>query len=128
MTGSPLERATLQSRIRSLVFAADHQRLNVIDELIAAGTPVEAVDAEWGRQTLWTAASNGRPASVRRLLEHGADPNLRDKDGLTALDPCQPEHRSLESPDHDEVDAILRPLHRELTYAQSHVARARPPA
>lgn len=106
----PLERATLQSKIRALVLAADHQRLNVIDQLIAAGTPVDAVDAEWGRQALRTAAHHGRPASVRRLLEHGADPNLRDKDGLTALDLCQPEHRYLDSPGHDEVDAILRPL------------------
>ncbi len=36
----PLERASLQSRIRALVFAADHQRLDVIDQLIEAGTSV----------------------------------------------------------------------------------------
>jgi ankyrin repeat protein len=106
----PLERSTLQSRIRALVFAADHQRLQVIDRLIAAGTPIDAVDAEWDRQALRTAANHGRPASVRRLLDHGADPNLRDRDGLTALDLCQPEHRYLDNPGHDEVDAILRPI------------------
>jgi ankyrin repeat protein len=108
----PLERSTLQSRIRALVFAADHQRLDVIDRLIGASTPVDAADAEWGRQALRTAANHGRPASVRRLLEHGADPNLRDEDGFTALDLCQPERRYLDGPGHDEVDAILRRITR----------------
>jgi ankyrin repeat protein len=74
----PLGRLTIQSRISALVFAADHQRLNVIDQLVEAGTPVNEADAEWERLPLHTAAGNGRPASVRRLLAHGADPNLRD--------------------------------------------------
>jgi len=49
ITGWPLARFTLESRIRALVFAADHQRLEVIDQLVAAGTPVNQADAEWGR-------------------------------------------------------------------------------
>ena len=100
----------LQARIRALVFAADHQRLPVIDQLLDAGTPVDAFDEIWGRQALRIAAQNGRPASVRRLLERGADPNLRDKEGLTALDWCQPDRRYLDGPGHPEVEAILRPL------------------
>ena len=102
--------ATLQARIRALVFAADHQRLPVIDELLDAGTPVDGFDEVWGRQALRIAAQNGRPASVRRLLERGADPNLRDKDGLTALDWCRPGRRYLDGPGHAEVEAILQPL------------------
>jgi hypothetical protein len=78
ITGWPLARFTHQSRIRALVFAADHQRLDVIDQLVEAGTPVNEADAEWERLPLHTAAGNGRGASVRRLLAHGADPNLRD--------------------------------------------------
>ena len=90
ITGWPLARFTVQSRLRALVFAADHQRLEVIDQLIAAGTPVNEPDAEWGRLPLHTAAGNGRPASVRRLLAHGADPDLRDpKNNRTALEECQ---------------------------------------
>jgi ankyrin repeat protein len=58
--------------------AADHQRLEVIGQLVAAGTPVNQADAEWGRLPLHVAAGNGRSASVRRLLAHGAEPNLRD--------------------------------------------------
>ncbi len=46
ITGWPLARFTHQSRIRALVFAADHQRLDVIDQLIEAGTPVNEADAE----------------------------------------------------------------------------------
>jgi ankyrin repeat protein len=102
----------LQARIRALTFAADHQRLAVIDQLIDAHTPVDAIDEMFGRHALRLAAQNGRPRSVRRLLEHGADPNLRDKHGRTALDLCQPACRYLDNPGHDEVDAILRPLDR----------------
>jgi uncharacterized protein len=102
----------LQARIRALVFAADHQRLRVIDQLIDAGTPVDAVDEVWGRQPLRIAAQNGRPASVRRLLRRSADPNLRDDKGLTALDWCRPGRRYLDGPGHVEVEAILAPLTR----------------
>jgi hypothetical protein len=103
VTGWPLARFTRQSRIRALVFAADHQRLEVIDQLVAAGTPVNEADAEWQRLPLRTAAGNGRAASVGRLLAHGADPNLRDPEHhRTPLEEC------LDSPGHDEVEAILR--------------------
>jgi uncharacterized protein len=103
----------LQARIRALTFAADHQRLPVIDPLIDAQTPVDAVDELFGRQALRLAAQNGRPRSVRRLLDHAANPNLRDEHGHTALDLCQPGRRYLDNPGHDEVDAILRPLTSE---------------
>jgi hypothetical protein len=109
VTGWPLARFTHQSRLRALVFAADHQRLDVIDQLIQAGTPVNEADAEWGRLPLHTAAGNGRAASVRRLLSHGADPNLRDpRHHRTPLEECQP----ADSPERGEVEAILRPLTR----------------
>jgi ankyrin repeat protein len=91
------------ARVRALVMAADHQRLDVIDELIAVGTPVDAVDEAFGGHPLRQAAGNGRPASVRRLLDHGADPNLRDERGRTPLDLCR-------DGGHDEVEAILAPL------------------
>jgi len=107
ITGWPLGRFTLQSRLRALVFAADHQRLEVLDRLIEAGPPVNEADPEWGRLPLHTAAGNGRAASVRRLLAHGADPNLRDPGHH-----CTPleESQQGDSPGHREVEAILRPL------------------
>jgi len=107
IAGWPLVRFTLESRLRALVFAADHQRLEVIDQLVEADTPVNQADAEWGRLPLHTAAANGRAASVRRLLAHGADPNLRDPEHhRTPLEECQLE----DSPAHREIDAILQPL------------------
>lgn len=111
ISGWPLGRFTLQSRLRALVFAADHQRLEVIDQLVAAGTPVNQADAEWQRQPLHVAAGSGRPASVRRLLAHGADPNLRDPtQHRTPLEWCPSE---ADSPEDNEVKAILRPLTRD---------------
>jgi ankyrin repeat protein len=112
VTGWLTPEADQQARIRALVFAADHQRLDVVDQLIDADTPVDAADEVWGRQALRVAAQHGRPASVRRLLERGADPNVRDQEGLTALDWCQPERNYLDGPGHREVEAILRPLTR----------------
>ena len=111
VTGWPLGRYTLQSRLRALVFAAQYQRLEVIDQLIAAGTPVNEPDAEWGRLSLHTAAGDGQAASVRRLLAHGADPDLRDPlHNRTALEESQVPNRPPDSPAHNEVEAILRPV------------------
>ena len=62
----------LQARIRALVMAADHERLTVIDELLASGTPIDASDATWGRQALRVARENDRSASVAHLLRRGA--------------------------------------------------------
>jgi uncharacterized protein len=102
----PLGRMTRQSRIRALVFAADHQRLDVIDQLVAGGTPVNEADAEWQRMPLHTAAKNGRPASVRRLLAHGADPDVREPEHhRTPLEECQPGNRYLDGPGHAEGPA-----------------------
>jgi uncharacterized protein len=104
------EEAPLDARIRALVMAADHQRLDVIDRLIAAGTPVDAVDEAFGGHPLRQAAGNGRPASVRRLLAHGADPNLRDEEGRTPLDLCRRQRAADDTPGRGEVEAILGPL------------------
>lgn len=101
----------LQARTRALVMAADHQRLPVIDQLIAAGTPVDAEDEQYGRQAPRIAAKTGRPASVRRLLAHGADPNHRDPTHhRTALEWSGPEQRYLDGPGHAEVEAVLTPV------------------
>ena len=74
--------------VRALVMAAQHQRLDIIDRLIAAGVPVDATDPAFGGHP-WTAASDGRPASVRRLLDHGADPDLRDPETGLPLELCR---------------------------------------
>lgn len=97
-----------QERVRALVMAADHQRLDVIDQLLDAGTPVDATDVRWGRQALRQAAVNGRVASVRHLIARGADPNHRDPvEHRTALAWCRLHNTS---PDHAQVEAILVPI------------------
>ena len=105
--------ATDDARVRALVMAADHRRIEVIDRLIEAGVPVDGVDPVWGGHPLRTAATNGRAASVRRLLEHGADPNLRDDDGRTPLELCRRARPGEGSHAYDEVETILAPLVEE---------------
>jgi ankyrin repeat protein len=108
-------------RVRALVMAADHQRLAVIDQLLDAGTPIDAEDELYGRQALRVAAQNGRLASVRHLLERGADPDHRDPGhGRTALEWCQPGLRYLDNSGHELVDAILRPVTRMASDANDH--------
>jgi hypothetical protein len=52
-------------------------------------------------------ARDGQAASVRRLLAHGADPNLRDPaHHRTPLEEAQ----NGDSPGHREIQALLRPL------------------
>jgi len=58
-------------RVRALTMAAGHDRVEVIRQLLAAGTPVDAVDA-WGYTALRAATENGRDAAVAVLLEAGA--------------------------------------------------------
>ena len=98
----------LQPRIRALVMAADHERLDVIDALVAAGTPVDAEDEVFRRHPLRLAAANGRRRSVRALLAHGADPMLADDDGRTPLDHCLAGRSDAVDPaGHDAVAAML---------------------
>lgn len=64
-----------------------------------------------GGHPLRTAAS-GRPASVHRLLAHGADPNLRAPEhGRTPLDWCRRSYAAARpSPGHEQVERLLEPL------------------
>lgn len=104
----PLHRIDQQTRIRGLVMAADHQRLEVIDDLVAAGTPIDDADEAFGRHPLRLAAANGRPASVHALLAKGADPNLRDGHGFSPLDHCRRSRsRATDIEPYDEIEAVL---------------------
>lgn len=68
--------------------AADHERLDVIDQLLQAGTPIDAVDP-WGRQALRLAAGNGRGRQRPAAARPRADPNQRDDRNLIALEWCR---------------------------------------
>jgi len=111
LTGWPVAEAPQETRILALIMAAQHERVNAVNQLVAVGTPVDAVDVAWGRHALRVAAEHGRPESVRTLLAHGADPSLRDWQGRTALDLCRSgaaNHPGRAG--HAQVEAILEAL------------------
>ena len=89
--------------------AADHQRLEVIDALLEADTPIDAEDETFGRQALRLAAERGRARSVEHLLGRGADVHHRDTvKGRTALYWCRRTAKRTQFPSgHQEVDKIL---------------------
>lgn len=109
LTGWPVDKATDDDRLLALIMAADHQRLDVIDVLLHAGTPVDAEDETYGRQALRLAAERGRAQSVAHLLARGAD--LRHRDpvrGHTALYWCRRSAKKIQLPSsHEEVDTML---------------------
>ena len=63
--------ANLGPAYRVVTLAAGHDRIGVIDGLLVAGTPVDAVDA-WGSTALQAATENSRSASIAALVAAGA--------------------------------------------------------
>ena len=103
-----VEDADEQARLRALVMAADHQRLDVIDVLVAAGTALDEADAVWGRHPLRLAAEGGRDRAVTHLLALGADPQGIDGDGANALDLCRAARASYRDQEpFDRVEVLL---------------------
>lgn len=94
--------------MRALIVAAVHERTAVIDALLAAGTPIDAVDPMWGGHPLRDAAAGGKVEGVRALLAHGADTSLRDDRGRTALDLAR-RHTHGDGARHAEIAALLAP-------------------
>jgi len=68
-----------------IVAAAFHSHREIVEILYGAGAEVNVQD-RFGRTPLICAANNGDVQTVRELLLFGADPNLTDDDGLSALD------------------------------------------
>jgi len=65
-----------------ITISEDTQR---IDELIASGTHIDTLDDFYGFSLLHYAASHKRMDIVKYLLNHGADVNVRGKEGHTPL-------------------------------------------
>ncbi|MGH3567071.1 MAG: ankyrin repeat domain-containing protein [Pseudonocardia sp.] len=106
----------VRERVAALRMAAGHERLAVIDQLLAIGTPVDGLD-DAGSTALHEAAYSGRARSVRHLLARRADPTRRDTTfGGTPLGWCRHQRECVgESSAHDEVEAILRALESAAT-------------
>ena len=110
-TGQLTPDTSAADRIAAPRVAAEHGRLDVMDQLIAASTRVDGVDRD-GSTALHAAAYSGRADSVRRLLAHGADPARRDpRFDSTPLGWCR--HRQEEvgtGHGHAEVEQVLGPI------------------
>ncbi len=111
LTGTLTPDTSQEDRVAALRIAAEHGRLDVIDQLIAADTPVDGVDRD-GSTALHEAAYSGRADSVKHLLLHGADPARRDRRfHSTPLGWCQHQREQVgPGTGHDEVEEVLRPI------------------
>jgi len=100
-----------RERVAALRIAAEHGRLEVIDQLLGAATPVDGVDGD-GSTALHEAAYSGRADSVRHLLARGADPARRDtRFDSTPLGWCRHRHDETgPGHGHDDVEQLLAPL------------------
>jgi hypothetical protein len=67
-----------------LGLAAYNGKLHTVQALVDAGVTSNAQD-EAGDSPLILATKSGQPEIVKFLLDHGADPKLKNKDGRTAL-------------------------------------------
>lgn len=67
-----------------LLWAARHGYLDIAEQCIRRGLPIDAADPE-GITPLLRAVQYGHIKMVRLLLAYGADINKQDNDGLTAL-------------------------------------------
>lgn len=71
-----------------LSLAVRAQFPQIVSLLLGAGADVNRISADRGYSPLMDAAQKGDAAIVKILLAHGADPDLRSKDGQTALIIC----------------------------------------
>ena len=109
--GWPLAELPEGDRVAALRIAAEHGHLAIIDQLIAAGTPVDGLDRD-DSTALHEAAYSGQVDAVRHLLARGADPALRDtRFGATPLGWCEHRHGEVGHSDaHEAIERVLGPV------------------
>ena len=71
-----------------LSIAVRAQFPHIVSLLLEAGAEVNRLSLDRGYSPLMDAAQKGDAVIVKLLLDHGADPDLRSKDGQTALIIC----------------------------------------
>lgn len=65
--------------------AAANNNIKRLGELVGAGVPVNIKDSDTGSTPLIIAASRGQKQALMWLVEHGADVNAQNHQGMTAL-------------------------------------------
>ncbi len=94
---------TTSGTVTTLGQATVYGRLDMIQLLLSWGAKVDGFGAELKKTALMVAAEQGRKDIVEALLAAHADPNFKDKAGLTAFDYAQKNN-------HSTVLALLAPL------------------
>lgn len=69
-----------------LMFAVKGSHVEMVEYLLENGADIDARSIKQGFTALITAAAIGNETMVRLLLEHGADKNIAERNGNTALD------------------------------------------
>lgn len=71
-------------RFTPLMRAAKEGRLDIVEELLAAGVDIAVTNAD-GCNALWLACYHGSPALIERLVAAGIDLDLQNGNGATCL-------------------------------------------
>lgn len=72
-------------KVTPLIAASRSGHLSIARLLLAAGAQVDLSEEEFGHTALTEAADHCHPEVMDLLLESGADPNRKDRDGRTVL-------------------------------------------
>jgi len=70
----------------AMMLAASNNFVELVDYLIEQGAEVDHIEKTHGWSALIWAANRGHADTVKHLLQHHANPDLRDHDGLSAAD------------------------------------------
>lgn len=75
-----------KTRSIPIMSAAEKGNIEIVSELLKHPFNIDITERDDGRTTLFLAAKNGHAEVAWKLLERGADPNIRDEEGQTAKD------------------------------------------
>ena len=75
-----------EEQMTAMHHAAIHDQIPVLEILCKAGANVNAKTAKNGYTALRLAAMNDQEQAIKRLLHMGADPSIKDANGVTVLE------------------------------------------
>jgi len=115
-------------RCDELWSAALDDNTGSIRQIVSSGTAVNCRDPQTAETPLMAAAMNGKVESVKLLLSLGADPNLKNAHGTTALDMARDREKAFTAvPSMAAVRGKLREVITALESRTTATSRDRPP-